>query len=118
MYKNEKGDWAKAKKIADELIVRAKVQAELESDRVKNFLKLTDLALELYKTIPAYDSLFYDSPLAPTKIRFHLNAFAKKLGMSGVKDIVFNVQEIKPFEDYLKDAVKWAFKFQTNEKAS
>lgn len=116
---NPQGNWKQAKEIAKQLAVRAKVAQDLEVDRAKNYQAMKDLTLELYKSLPAYDALYTDSPLSPLRLRFALNAFSKRIGMEGVKNIFVSPLDIKDFTHVVDEAIAWALKFEKeNEKAT
>ncbi len=114
---NEKGSWKKAKELGKQLKTVGKELQEIEKTRVEAYKKLVSLSLELYGAIPLYDCLLPDSPLFPTRLRYHLTAYSKKLGMDGIKDILVPETLIKEFSETVDESVKWALKFE-NEKAN
>lgn len=109
------GDWTKIEKLKKDALAQADEIEKLCKDLIKADKKLKDMILEAYATTPSTDSLFYDSPLAPSRQSLYLRAFLKKLGWEGARDVHMDIDKIQDFSKAIKDGFAWLAKFKNDK---
>lgn len=111
-FQNSHGDWEKLEKLTKEITTYADVIDGLAKDLVEANARLRKLLVEAYHLSPEIDCLFYDSPISPSKQTLHLRAYLSKLGFDGIRDVITNPNDIKPFSFHIKEGVQWLMKLR------
>jgi hypothetical protein len=115
-FQNSKGDWEKLEKLSKEISTYADVIDGLCKDLVEANTRLRKLMVDAYHLSPEIDCLFYDSPISPAKQSLHLRAYLHKLGFDGIRDVITNPVDIKPFSFHIKEGVQWLLKLKPVKK--